>query len=77
MKFLAGVKHWTDLQYLGAVFVITLPIMILAILCGYKLPLWGIALLVNVLAAGYAVFFIEWPDENGFNADSRKGTLKN
>ncbi len=74
MKFLAGIKHWTDPQYLGAIFIIALPLMLLALLFGYKLPFWGIALFINILAAGYAIFFIEWPDENGFKPDPSKQT---
>lgn len=70
MKFLGGIRHWTDRQYLAALFSLSVPLMIFAVLNGYKLPLWWIGLPINAIIAGYAVYSTEWPGKNGFKKDS-------
>jgi hypothetical protein len=70
MNFLRGIRHWTDRQYLAALFSLSVPLMIFAVLIGYKLPLWWIALPINAIIAGYAIYSTEWPGKNGFKEDS-------
>lgn len=67
MNILAGVKHWTLLQYLGAAVIVSLPILIICVLTGFRPPvIWWMALGGNIVLAASAVLFIEWPNDNGF-----------
>ena len=61
-----GFKHFTALQWTGVFFIVSLPLLIIALVAGYRPPYWGVVLGANIFGVLFSVGFIGWPGKNGF-----------
>ena len=64
---ISGIKHWMPLQWYGFIITVSFIGVLITVILGYRIPGWPLVLVINGLLAFFSIFFIAWPDRDGFS----------